>query len=463
MTIRRFVALFAIIVLALGGWWMYLRLLPRVDVFFPDDLAVGAPPFAVVKIEFSRQMEMESVIDRLTISPEVDWEFRWGGDRIEIIPTGEWPRGEVIQVELAAGAESTLGLDIKEGVSWSFSTAPTVLAYLWPSDHEAAIYVLDPSSGDTWRISEHEGVLAFDVDQNGDTIYYSALNGEGGADLYSFDRWRETTELIYECGEGICSDPKISFNGNRLAFTRTFADGLEVWVLEIEKGETERVSRAGHDTRLPDWSSRGVLSYYDVDERAYILVDSDGEQIAEFENQTGERYTWSLRGDELIAPEFFAVTSDTLRGPSGEADNQPFDPENAEAVQVAASQLLVYSLSGGLPGDLTRSMDIQDFFPVYSLDGLWIAFARKFVDEDRWTIGRQMWIMRAEGSNYRQLTGAPNYNYTNFAWHPDGKIIAAVRFNNVVFTDPPEIWLIDIGGGEAIRLVIGGYFPQWIP
>ncbi len=41
-------------------------------------------------------------------------------------------------------------------------------------------------------------------------------------------------------------------------------------------------------------------------------------------------------------------------------------------------------------------------------------------------------------------------------------MLAAVRFNVTVITEPPEIWLVGLDG-SAIRLIIGGYQPAWIP
>lgn len=463
MNTRRLFIGIGIVLLLFGGWASYIRLLPLVEFYAPTEEETRVSPFQVVEIRFSRPMNMENVIEHVTITPNVEWAYRWETDRVEIFPANEWPRGTEIQIEIAAGAKSALGLGIQQDIRWSFTTMPTLLAYLWPSDSDAAIYVLDITSGDSWRISEHEKVLAFDVDRGGNRVYYSTRNEQGGADLYGLNRWDETTDLLFDCGEEICSDPQIAFDNRSLAFTRTNPSGLEIWVMNVESLTARRVSLAGHSTRLPDWSRQGVLSYYDISQQAYILVNKSGEPIVALENQTGEQYAWSPSGEELVAPEFFAVTSDTLRGPSGEADNQPFDPQNAEAVQVAASQLFAYPLSGASPGDLTRSDDIQDFSPSFSPNGAWLAFARKYVDEERWTIGRQIWIVTSEGSNSRQLTDAPNYNHTSFAWHPDRDIIATVRFNNVVFTDPPEIWVVRIDSDEVTRLVIGGYSPQWIP
>ena len=70
--------------------------------------------------------------------------------------------------------------------------------------------------------------------------------------------------------------------------------------------------------------------------------------------------------------------------------------------------------------------------------------------------------MFADGSIPRQLTDQPDYKYTAFSWHPNGRQVATMRFNTTLIIDPPELWLLGLDG-EALRLVIGGFSPQWIP
>jgi len=52
--------------------------------------------------------------------------------------------------------------------------------------------------------------------------------------------------------------------------------------------------------------------------------------------------------------------------------------------------------------------------------------------------------------------------YMGIVWHPDGKKLIATRFDVTLLTEPPEIWLFELNG-NAIRLVIGGFSPQWVP
>jgi Tol biopolymer transport system component len=71
--------------------------------------------------------------------------------------------------------------------------------------------------------------------------------------------------------------------------------------------------------------------------------------------------------------------------------------------------------------------------------------------------------MRPDGREAQELSNAPYFNHSNFAWSPDSQQIAYLRFNQDNPTAPPEIWIMNIDGMNPIQLVIGGYAPQWIP
>ncbi|MCB0152172.1 MAG: PD40 domain-containing protein, partial [Caldilineaceae bacterium] len=47
---------------------------------------------------------------------------------------------------------------------------------------------------------------------------------------------------------------------------------------------------------------------------------------------------------------------------------------------------------------------VEDGAPVWSPDGEWIAFRRNINDGPGATLSKQLWIMRADGSDARPLT-----------------------------------------------------------
>jgi Tol biopolymer transport system component len=123
---------------------------------------------------------------------------------------------------------------------------------------------------------------------------------------------------------------------------------------------------------------------------------------------------------------------------------------------------MAYDTDNGKTTDLTRVSHVEDLSPTFAPDGRRLVFARRYLDEQRWTPGRQAWLMQVEGGDTHALTHAEDYKYIDFAWHPEEDQIAAVRFNTTFPLDPLELWLIRLDG-QAVKLVVGGYAPQWIP
>jgi dipeptidyl aminopeptidase/acylaminoacyl peptidase len=226
------------------------------------------------------------------------------------------------------------------------------------------------------------------------------------------------------------------------------------------------VSTTAQNANFPAWSDDGLLSYYDVEAQEYVVYQLETGEIESWPNQSGEPGTWSPGGNEFVAPEFFEVETDILRGPSGEVELQEVDESELEPVWVASSHLQMYRLDSGSIEDLTEDNLAEDYSPAFSPDGTLLIYTRRYLDEDRWTPGRQVWLMPAAASSStsqrRQLTEAADFEYSALNWHPDGEWIAAVRFNVTLLTEPAEIWLLELDG-EATRLVIGGYAPQWVP
>ena len=130
---------------------------------------------------------------------------------------------------------------------------------------------------------------------------------------------------------------------------------------------------------------------------------------------------------------------------------------------MAIGNIIAFDHSSQTSTNLSERDDVQDGSPLYSPDGRWLVFSRRVLEQSASTLGWQVWLMRANGSQQQALTDNPNYRYSGFAWHPDSRRLAAVRADNTHPTDPPELWLLDMRSGSQTRLVIGGYHPVWIP
>jgi Tol biopolymer transport system component len=445
--------------LILGASIMWLNVPRLVDVN-PGLDALEVPVAAPITMTFSHSVQLDSVRQHFRTLPKRDGIFEAQDNSVTFTPDIPWPGGTKITIYLENGIRSQFGLNLPtlQDSSWNFTTSQTLLAYLWPSDGPADIYSLDPLSGEVRQLTTHGGIIDFSVSWDGLAIFYSADNPEGGSDLYRLDLLASAggsaeeyeQQIVMKCLKVLCSSPQISPDGKLLAYEQVAlnesgqSSDIQVWLLSLEDGSQKLIGQAGHRNENPTWSSLGRLAVYNASRQVYSFYDLGSQELFSFSNGTGEPGSWHPDGDAYLVAEIMDVTP---------ASGQRFAP----------SHLLRYDMPSESIFDFTLANDIEDASPVYSPDGTTIAFARKYLDTERWTPGRQLWLMQDDGSKAQPLSDEPNYNHYDFAWSPKGDQIAYLRFDQTTMNKPPELWLMDADGSEAIQLVIGGYNPRWIP
>jgi dipeptidyl aminopeptidase/acylaminoacyl peptidase len=471
MNFRRLVVLLFGLGLALGAGFWYWRAAPTLLEVFPVSESRDVPASLPLRLVFSRPMQTATVETRLSFQPARRGTFSWEGNTLVFFPDQPWPAGETVNVRLAAGAQSAdlIPLSLRDEHNWSFTVGRPLLAYLWPSGGLADLYALDPASGEITRLTNSSfGALDFNVSDDGSNIYISMRNAAGGSDFYRLERSPESTTqwssvLVLACPQAYCRSPRLSPDGQALAFERAPLPGSgdslhsQVWLLDLEGGSTggagpqaeELASDPNHPAHSPAWSSQGQLAYYDVIEKAYLVLDRDRGTAAVFPNETGEPASWSPLGDHFVAPEILSLAATQGSQVAGDT--------------ISASHLIRFDPESAASRDLSRGPFVEDTSPSFSPDGSYLAFARRYLDASRWTPGRQAWVMRSDGSEAIALTNAASYSHSGFAWSPDGRQIAYLRFNQETLTDPLELWMVAIDGNNPIQLVIGGFAPQWIP
>ena len=445
--------------------FLFVRNTPRLLEVIPKDGAQEVPATTPLRLRFSRPMLPASVEEHLAIIPLQAGSFSWEGTTLIFTPQSPWRSGATITVRLSAGARSAgwLPLALLSEQEWSFIISRPRLVYLYPADQPANLYALEPVSGAVEILSESLfGVLDFSVAPDGTAIYYSARNATGGSDILRLERrfeeaMRWVSTPILECPQALCRSPQPSPDGRWLAYERIPLAGSaptlipQVYLLALSQtGDAASTQPEGmpigdpqHLTRLPLWSPAGLLSYYDIRQKAFVLFNPQDGTSRTLPNETGEPGCWSPDGKAFVAPEILFL--------------------GGEQSGIATSHLMRYERLSGSVQDLSQSPYLEDTSPLFSPDGTRLVLARKYLDAARWTPGRQIWLMSPDGKEVQALTNAPYFNHSSFAWSPDGRQLAYLRFNQEKLTDPPELWLMNADGSQPIQLVIGGYAPQWIP
>jgi Tol biopolymer transport system component len=434
---------------------------PRLVEIDPPPGADPVPARSALRLTFSQPMRLDSVTDHLQIEPNLAGTFHWEGNSLVFIPDLPWPNESQVKVTLRRGARSAgfPGLPLLETTSWSFQVGHLQLAYLWPSDGPADLYALDVQSGDIQRLTQEARILDFSHNPSQPSIFFSADDGQSGSRIFQFHLAgplaHQGPQLMIECPLATCRLAQVSPNGAWLAYERVPLEKSggtarsTVWLFSMSQRASHLAGDENHTTSRPIWSPDGWLAFYDQQAQAFILLEPESRQRSVLPNQTGETGSWHPDSQVFVTSEVFIEAIGLLE-------------------PVTSSQLIRFELSENERRpvntiDISQARDVEDSHPLFSPDGSRIIFSRRYLDLVRWTPGRQIWIMEADGSQGLALTREPAFNHYDFAWKPDGSQIAYVRSDPTQLLQPPELWLINADGSEPIQLVIGGYFPVWIP
>lgn len=457
----------------LGGVALFLALValfvlatPRVVQIVPQDGSIDVSSKRAIQITFTHVMDRASVESRVFVEPDVPGSFTWENRTLMFEPDEGWPEGARVTLRLKSGASAKILLPTLRSYTWSFQIAKRRIIYLWPENGPAELYLLHLEDEDGERLTQTEaGILDYSLGSDGDSVIYSAMRANGNTELREISLSTGLDRLLYACPQGEhCQEIAHEPNGKRIAFERfgfvsgqggqPFPGPSSVWVLDLDSGdEALPVGDVDHARSNPDWSATGRLAYYDETLKAIALVDDEGgleESPFNFiPNDLGLNGAWSPDGQELVYASIVIQESD-----SGD-DSQVDFYSHVYRMDVATGNIT------DLTGD--EAGQVEDAAPIYSPDGEWIAFTRKYLDNERWTLGRQLWIMRADGSDPRQLTAEPNLHVSSVVWSHDAQMLTFVRKNQADLTQPIEIWVIGADGEGAELLVEGAYAPQWVP
>jgi len=121
-------------------------------------------------------------------------------------------------------------------------------------------------------------------------------------------------------------------------------------------------------------------------------------------------------------------------------------PDGRQIVFDLLGDLYLVPLEGGEARALTSGM-AWDMHPRFRPDGQWIAFA-----SDRGG-GDNLWIVRADGSDARQVTKESFRLVSSPAWTPDGELLAGRKhFTSRRSLGAGQIWLYHWTGGSGLGM-----------
>ena len=354
------------------------------------------------------------------------------------------------------------GLVLVGGWLWSngrFSTNRYHFYYIAPDDNRMSQIFSAQFDAETKEVKtelvtqETREVVFFAVSPRGELAYVLQASGTDTA-VYIVDSRGRNRQHLLTCPLAICDQLVWHPDGRRLVYERRDLAAMgspQLWWLDTRTGETVTVLA---DKGLV---SSGAQFSADGEWLSYVAHGTEGVEVFNFENGrrlnfasgTGRPAIWSPVADSLIVSDYDLLV---LHG-ADDGDHQSHSHETVQTVHLFLTELnppAQIELGDDLPSD--------DASPAWSPDGQWLVMGRKV---PRTPMGRQLWLMRPDGSEARELTDAPEIHHGVPSWSGDGRFILFQRFPVLEDGAVAGIWLLDVASGEQMEVVGDGRLPVW--
>jgi TolB protein len=344
------------------------------------------------------------------------------------------------------------------GCSSSDSLPP--ILYLRADDAgRVRLYRQDAADATPRRLSSQAvgDVVDFAPSPDGRRVVYTVADGSRGSLRIVNGNGDGDRELL-ACPDAECSGPVWSPDGARLVYEQRplAANGAlgspRLYWLDPTDGATLPLVAGeviGYGARF---SPDGVwLSYVSPGDQGVVLYRlADGRQRL-LSSRVGRPAAFSPDSAQVIVSDLVLEGNPTA----------PDDGDVPAPIQ-ESSRVFLYRVLLAEEGRerISADLPVDDSAPAWSPDGQWIAFGRVPADA---ASGRQLWLMRPDGSEARALTNDPNLFHGPPTWSPDGTTLLYQRFD---LSDPaatPEVWHLRLADSLSTLIAPGGYLPAWLP
>lgn len=422
--------------------------------FAPQGLASSQ---AVVQITFDEPLDPESVVGKLSLTPEADGEVSVVGNQLQWRPRQALQQGQVYIVRLAEGVRSQHGRLLLQAHEWQFRVRAPQVVFMAPVDQPVQnLFMIDPNLPEAQprQLTFSElGVLSYDVLPDGSRIVYSELGEMRTAHLRIYDLRTNSTSTLLECRTAACTTPAWRPDGNMVAFERSELNletgagvgAPRIWLVDTNTGVARPLfadnQRLGYS---PRWSPDGtILASYDANIGGIVLFDFANNRERLIRTPQGEVGQFSADGRWLFFPKIIQLAGTTRYV--------------AHFVLVDLhSELLVQR-------DLTPDND-----PNNDVELAWLPDSRRVIvtrrpPEITTMQGAQLHLLDLETGTATPLVTEPDYSNGQVAVSPNGTQLAFQRFALGQSGARPQIWLYNLTTGDLRLLANNATLPRWLP
>src|SRR5690606_6403065 len=348
-----------------------------------------------------------------------------------------WLGGALLVIVAAVAACGSPGPGGEQG-------SPALLYVAWDGDELPQLYRSAPDgSGQRALTAAPLGIRDYAFAPGAEAIVYSTNRDDGGSDLWRVAPDGSQNGLLLACPEMSCDGAMWAPDGQRLVYTRRPVDvdaggGPRLFWLAWPGAATQPVFAGVEQTGLlPRFSAGGTwLAFVRPGGLPSVLAyPLDGGEPVELPGDTAAPAAW-----------------------------HPFDLSCLSSVvlyegESTYTHLFAVQVETQAIEDLSGVAETEDTGAAWSLDGEWIAFTRKVA---RAPVGKQVWLMREDGSELHPLTSDPESNFSNLSWSADGERLLVQRFA-MTGGERPEVWLLEVESGALSLVAQPGSAPSWLP